>query len=346
MSTRPEEPWKRMSSDPSLLTRIDGRAGRMVMNRPPSLNAIDLPMIRAMTRILLEWRDDPAVQLVIIEGAGGRAFCAGGDIVALREDAMAGRTDAVESFFAEEYELNKLIAAYPKPYVSLIDGVCMGGGIGVSIYGPYRVATEHVMFAMPETIIGFFPDIGGSYFLPRLPGELGSYLGLTGARVRGADSVRAGFATHYVPRARMAELSTALAADGAGALGAFSEALPDGTLAAERPAIDRIFAGDDVQAIVARLEAEGSDWSRATQKLLGGVSPSACVWSLRALRAGARLDLAACLAMELRMTRVITRHPDFIEGVRAMLVDKDRTPKWTPATLREVQAAEIDRVFT
>ncbi len=334
-----------MTREESLITGRDGRAGRMLMNRPKALNAIDLPMIRAMTRILLQWRDDPSVQLVIVEGAGDRAFCAGGDIVELRANAMAGRTDAVEAFFSEEYELNKLIAAYPKPYVALIDGVCMGGGIGVSIHGPYRVASEHAMFAMPETIIGFFPDIGGSYFLPRLPGELGAYLGLTGARVRGADAVRAGFATHYVPRARLAELSTALAADGAGALGAFAETLPAGTLAGERAAIDRCFAGDCVPAIAARLAAEGSAWAAAALKLLSQVSPSACVWSLRALRAGAGMDLAACLAMELRMTRVITRHPDFIEGVRAMLVDKDRTPKWTPPRLTEVRAEEIDLVF-
>ena len=334
-----------MTTEDSLITSRDGRAGRILMNRPKTLNAIDLPMIRAMMKILLQWRDDPAVQVIIVEGAGGRAFCAGGDIVALRDDAMADRTDAVEAFFAEEYELNKLIAAYPKPYVSLIDGVCMGGGIGVSIYGPYRVASEHAMFAMPETIIGFFPDIGGTFFLPRLPGELGSYLGLTGARVRGADAVRAGFATHYVPRARMGELSLALAADGAGALGGFAETLPAGTLAGERAAIDRCFAGDSVPDIVARLRADGGEWAAGALKLLGGVSPSACVWTLRALRAGANMTLAEALAMELRMTRVITKHPDFIEGVRAALVDRDRNPQWVPDNLAAVDPAVIDRVF-
>ena len=332
-------------TEDSLITRRDGRAGRILMNRPGVLNAIDQPMIRAMTKILLEWRDDPAVQLVIVEGAGDRAFCAGGDIVALRENAMAGRTADVEAFFAEEYELNKIIAAYPKPYVSLIDGVCMGGGLGVSIYGAYRVASEHAMVAMPETIIGFFPDIGGTWFLPRLPGELGAYLGLTGARVRGADAVRAGFATHYVPRARIAELSTALAADGAGALGGFAEALPEGTLAGERATIDRIFAGDSVPAIVARLQADGGAWAAVTLKLLNTVSPAACVWTLRALREGARMNLAEALAVELRMTRVITKHPDFIEGVRAALVDRDRNPKWTPAALADVDPKMIDTVF-
>ena len=334
-----------MTTEKSLITGRDGRAGRILMNRPKSLNAIDLPMIRAMTKILLEWRDDPSVQLVIVEGAGDRAFCAGGDIVALRDDAMANRTADVEAFFAEEYELNKIIAAYPKPYVSLIDGVCMGGGLGVSIYGAYRVASEHAMVAMPETIIGFFPDIGGTFFLPRLPGELGAYLGLTGARVRGADAVRAGFATHYVPRARIGELSTALAADGTGVLGAFAETLPAGTLAGEREAIDRVFAGSSVPAIVARLNAEGTDWAASTLKLLNGVSPSACVWTLRALRAGGTMTLADALAMELRMTRVITKHPDFIEGVRAALVDRDRNPKWSPVNLSDVDPATIDAVF-
>lgn len=329
----------------SLITGRDGRAGRILMNRPKALNAIDLPMIRAMTKILLEWRDDPSVQLVIVEGAGDRAFCAGGDIVALREDAMAGRVADVEAFFSEEYELNKIIAGYPKPYISLIDGVCMGGGLGVSIYGAYRIASEHALVAMPETIIGFFPDIGGTFFLPRLPGELGAYLGLTGARVRGADAVRAGFATHYVPRAHIPALNAALAADGAGALGAFAETLPDGSLAGEREAIDRIFAGDSVPEIVARLHAEGTEWAAGTLKLLGGVSPSACVWTLRALRAGGRMNLADALAMELRMTRVITKHADFIEGVRAALVDRDRNPKWAPADLGQVDPAVIDGVF-
>jgi len=334
-----------MTHEESLITGRDGRAGRILLNRPKSLNAIDLPMIRAMTKILLEWRDDPTVQLVIVEGAGDRAFCAGGDIVDLRANAMEGKVGDVEAFFSEEYELNKIIAAYPKPYVSLIDGVCMGGGIGVSIYGAYRVASEHALFAMPETIIGFFPDIGGTWFLPRLPGELGSYLGLTGARVRGADSVRAGFATHYVPRERIPALNAALAADGAGALGAFAETLPAGTLADEREAIDRVFAGDSVPDIVARLKAEGTEWAAATLKLLNGVSPTACVWTLRAMRAGANLNLAEALAVELRMTRVITKHPDFIEGVRAALVDRDRNPKWSPANLTDVDPATIDRVF-
>ncbi len=334
-----------MTTEHSLITGRDGRAGRILMNRPKVLNALDLPMIRAMTKILLEWRDDPTIQLVIIEGAGDRAFCAGGDIVTLRDNAIAGRTGEVEAFFSEEYELNKIIAGYPKPYNSLIDGVCMGGGIGVSIYGAYRVASEHALFAMPETIIGFFPDIGGTWFLPRLPGELGAYLGLTGARVRGADSVRAGFATHYVPRENMAALNTALAADGAGALGAFTETLPAGSLAAQRPVIDRVFAGDSVPDIVARLNAEGTDWAAETLKLLKGVSPAACVWTLRALRAGAKLNLAEALVVELKMTRVITRHPDFIEGVRAALVDRDRNPKWTPASLDQVEQTVIDAVF-
>jgi len=332
-------------SEESVIWMRDGRAGRIVLNRPTLLNALDLDMIRTLTSVLLRWRADPEIQLVIIEGAGGRAFCAGGDIVALRGNAMAGRVDLVEAFFAEEYELNKIIASYPKPYVALVDGVCMGGGIGMSIYGQYRVATENALFAMPETAIGFFPDIGGTFFLPRLPGELGAYLGLTGARVRGGDSVRAGFATHYTPRAKLADLSAALAADGYGALGAFNETLPPGTLAAEREAIDRCFAGDSVPDILARLQAEGTEWAGGALKLLRGVSPTACFWSLEALRRGAKLDLSGCLLMELRMTRTIAMHPDFWEGVRAMLVDKDRTPNWSPKTIEEVDSAPIARIF-
>jgi enoyl-CoA hydratase len=173
-----------MPTEDSIIARRDGRAGRILLNRPQSLNALDLDMIRALTRVLMEWRDDAHVHVVVIEGAGDRAFCAGGDIRALRDAVLGGNRAAADAFFSEEYALNRMIASYSKPYVALIDGICMGGGIGVSVHAPYRVATEHAMFAMPETAIGFFPDIGATFFLPRLPGRIGTWLGLTGARVR------------------------------------------------------------------------------------------------------------------------------------------------------------------
>ena len=181
-----------MQSGDTLIAGRDGRIGRILLNRPKALNAIDLPMIRACSRALEEWRHDPHVHAVVIEGAGDRAFCAGGDIRALRQYELDGEHHRAEEFFREEYDLNLAIATYPKPYIALIDGICMGGGIGVSVHAPYRVATEHAAFAMPETAIGFFPDIGATFFLPRLPGQIGAYLGLTGARMQGADAVHAG----------------------------------------------------------------------------------------------------------------------------------------------------------
>ncbi|MBV9248372.1 MAG: enoyl-CoA hydratase/isomerase family protein, partial [Acetobacteraceae bacterium] len=223
-----------MASNPDVIVRRDGRAGHILLNRPQTLNALDLPMIHAITAALREWQDEPHVHVVVIEGAGERAFCAGGDIRALRQHHLEGDHGPIEAFFTHEYALNQMIGTYPKPYVALIDGICMGGGIGVSVHAPYRVATEHAMFAMPETAIGFLPDIGATYFLPRLPGRIGFYLGLTGARVIGADAVHAGFGTHCTPRDRIHALSRALARDGAGALAEFATPLPPFSLAAQR----------------------------------------------------------------------------------------------------------------
>jgi len=201
-------------ADASVITARDGRIGRIVLNRPQALNALDIGMIRAMTAALRAWRDDPTLHAVVVEGAGDRAFCAGGDIRAIRAHALAGERAAIEAFFSEEYALNRLIDEYPKPYVALIDGICMGGGIGISVHGQMRVASEAAMFAMPETAIAMFPDVGGSFMLPRLPGALGFFLGLTGTRLAGADAVHAGIATHFVPKPDFPPMSAALPRDG------------------------------------------------------------------------------------------------------------------------------------
>jgi len=332
-------------TDQSVLVRKDGRVGRILLNRPRALNALDLEMIRHCAHALELWRSDPAVHAVVIEGAGERAFCAGGDIRAVRTHAMAGNRAAVESFFAEEYALNRVIAEYPKPYIALIDGICMGGGIGLSVHGAYRVATEHALFAMPETAIGFLPDIGASYVLPRLPGCLGIYLGLTGTRLQGADGVHAGFATHFVPRERLAALAAALAEDGPAVLGAHAAPLPAFSLAGHRAAIDRCFAADTIPAIIRQLEAEEGAFSRETIATLRSMSPSSLFWSLEILQRGARSTLAQALETELALTRTVTVHNDFLEGVRAMVVDKDRNPKWQPARIEEVRREEIARLF-
>jgi enoyl-CoA hydratase len=330
-----------MQSEDTLIAGRDGRIGRILLNRPKALNAIDLPMIRACSRALEEWRHDPHVHAVVIEGAGDRAFCAGGDIRALRQYELDGEHHRAEEFFREEYDLNLAIATYPKPYIALIDGLCMGGGIGVSVHAPYRVATEHAAFAMPETAIGFFPDIGATFFLPRLPGQIGAYLGLTGARMQGADAVHAGLATHFTRRADLPALSRALARDGSAALGVHAAPLPAFSLAPHRAAIDHCFGSDSVPGIVRRLEAIDDKWSANTLDVLRAMSPSALCWTLAALRRGAELTLPQCQAAELALTRTTMRHPDFAEGVRAMVVDKDRNPHWHPARIEEVDPASI-----
>jgi enoyl-CoA hydratase len=334
-----------MQDEQTVIARCDGRVGRIVLNRPQALNALDLAMIRACTRALTEWRDDPHVHGVVIEGAGDRAFCAGGDVRALRQYELDGEHHNAETFFLEEYELNLMIATYPKPYVALIDGICMGGGIGLSVHAPYRVATEHAAFAMPETAIGFFPDIGATFFLPRLPGEIGTYLGLTGLRMQGADAVHAGLATHFTPRAELPALSHALAEDGPAALGCHAAPLPAFSLASQRAAIDRCFGADSMREIVQRLEASGDEWAARTLAALRAVSPSALCWTLEALRRGANLTLPQCQSAELALTRTTMRHPDFAEGVRAMVVDKDRKPRWQPARIEEVDPAETATMF-
>jgi enoyl-CoA hydratase/carnithine racemase len=334
-----------MTAEDTVVTSRDGRVGRILLNRPKALNALDLEMIRACAAILETWREDPHVDAVVIEGAGDRAFCAGGDIRALRDGQLSGDRTEVDQFFREEYALNLAIATYPKPYIALIDGICMGGGIGLSVHGPYRVATEHAGFGMPETIIGFFPDIGGTFLLPRLPGELGTYLGLTGLRVNGADAVHAGLATHFTPRARLADLSAALARDGVAALAVYNETLPAFSLAAHRSAIDHCFSAATVSDIVARLEAEGAEWADAALKALRHVSPSALHFTLRALRRGRDLTLKQALDAEFALTRTTMAYPDFAEGVRAMVVDKDRKPRWQPSRIEDVDPAVIAAMF-
>ena len=329
----------------SVAVRRDRRVGRILLNRPRALNALDLEMIRACSAALDAWRDDPTVHAVVIEGAGERAFCAGGDIRAVRAQAMAGESVAVEAFFAEEYALNQAIASYPKPYIALVDGICMGGGIGVSVHGAYRVASERAVFAMPETGIGFFPDVGATYFLPRLPGRLGFYLGLTGARLEGADAVAAGLATHFVPREAIPALSEELAEEGAAALARHARPLPPASMDEHRAVIDRCFGEPSVSGIITRLQAADGPWAEQTIETLRAVSPSALLWSLEAIRRGARSTLPQALARELALTRSVCLHPDFHEGVRAMVVDKDRQPRWHPSRIEDVEPAAINRLF-
>ena len=333
-----------MIAEPTVVAARRGRIGHILLNRPAALNALDLDMLRAVAVALDSWRDDPAVHAVVIEGAGGRAFCAGGDIRAVRTAVLEGRHSEIETFFTEEYALNGAIAAYPKPYVALVDGICMGGGIGVSVHGAARVVTDAALFAMPETGIALFPDVGASYLLPRLRGAIGLYMALVGSRLTGADAVHAGLATHFTERTTLPGLADALAEHGMAALGDVSRPF-DAPLAAHQAAIDHCFTAATLPEIIQRLDTVDTEWSRQTLITLRANSPSALLWTFRLMSLGATRTLPECLAAELALTRHVTRHPDFVEGVRAMVVDKDRTPAWVPARLEDVDPALIDAVF-
>ena len=330
--------------EPSIVARVEGAAGTILLNRPRALNALDGAMIAGLAEALARFRDDPAVRLVVIEGAGGRAFCAGGDVRGVRDAVLRGEHAAVRAFFAAEYALNGAIAGLPKPWVSLIDGVCMGGGLGVSVHGSHRVVTEGALLAMPETAIALFPDVGTSHVLPRLPGALGSWIALTGARLRGAEAVEAGLATHFCPREALPALRAALLAGDAAAVERHARPVRAGAVAAAAPAVERCFSHGTVPRILEALSAENSDWSRGQLATLGRMSPTSLVVTRELLRRGAGLNLAGCLALELALTGPVTRHPDFAEGVRAVLVDKD-SPHWAPDAVAAVDREAVLAMF-
>ena len=301
-------------------------------------------MVKAVHQALDDWRDDPAVHALVIEGAGSRAFCAGGDIRLVRDLVLAEDHAGIEAFFIAEYAVNLAIARFPKPYVSLIDGICMGGGMGLSIHGTARVATEAAMFAMPETGIGLFPDVGASYALPRLRPGCGMYMALTGARLGGADALWAGVATHYVSRETLAELADEIAEEGVAVLGSATVPTTDALLPYAAAHL-RAFEADSVAGIAAALADDGSDWADEALQALHAASPSSVMWSFELLRRGAGRTLEECLQAELALTRRATRHPDFLEGVRAMVVDKDRAPRWSPSSLAAVDQEAVAAMF-
>lgn len=341
-------------TETEILFERRGRLGLVTLNRPKALNALSLGMIAALHRQLLAWAADEDVAAVAVVGAGGKAFCAGGDVASLYRDGLAqrrGESDgaACRDFFRNEYRLDRLTARYPKPYISLIDGVFMGGGVGISCHGTHRVATEKALFAMPETAIGLFPDVGASYLLPRLPGKIGNYIGLTGARLKAADLLYTGIATAFVPSTKLDVLLAALAeaSDAAAEIVAsFAEspaAAPE--LAALRDQIDHCFAAADVEGVLARLDLEGSEWAAATTASLRRLSPTSLKLTFEASRRGAALSLEECFVMEYRLSQGCMAGGDFYEGVRAVLIDKDKSPRWSPERLEEVTEAMIAAHF-
>lgn len=338
---------------PPVQAAVCNRVGHLILDRPNGLNALTLNMVRLLHASLRAWADDPSILAVVLRARGGKAFCAGGDIRALYESHRAG--DGLDMrFFEEEYALDQYLHAYPKPLLALMEGLTLGGGMGLVQGATFRVLTEQAKLGMPETAIGYFPDVGGTYFLSRLPGELGTYLGITGRTLVAADALHAGLADCLLPAERIAELDRRLAAldDAVAPEHALRELLaelcvphPPAELEGLRPAIDRHFAWHDVPAIRASLRREEAPeyraWAEATLHLLESRSPLAMAVTLESLRRGRQLSLADCFALELHLDRQWLDKGDFMEGVRALLIDKDKMPRWNPPTLEELEPQQV-----
>jgi enoyl-CoA hydratase len=337
-----------MSDDAEVLIRVEGQVGRITLNRPQALHALTTPMCKQMIAALIAWRDDPAVQLVLIDHSGERGFCAGGDIRTLAESAR-GDGVANHEFFFVEYRLDHLLFHYPKHTVVIMDGVVMGGGVGVARPCRFRVGTERTTFAMPETGIGLFPDVGGSWYLSRMPDHIGTWLALTGARLKAADCELVGVITDYVQAADLPKLKAAIVADP----GAVETLLTEFEAEAGRPPlarhqdeIARVFAGDSVEAIIASLRALDNDWAREQLAIIATKSPLSTKVALRQMREGVRAGVfAEVMAMEYRIAYRLAVSHDFLEGVRAVILDKDNQPRWNPPTLEAANAAMVDAIF-
>lgn len=340
------------AANEDVLARIEGTLGHLTLNRPRALNALTLDMVRSLAATLEEWATDPAVKLVLIDGAGDRGLCAGGDIRSLYDAALANDLDLPKHFFRAEYRLNAQIAGYRKPYVAFMDGIVMGGGIGVSAHGSMRIVTERSRLAMPETGIGFVVDIGGTWLLARAPDQFGTHAALTSMQLSAADAILCGLADHHVASASLPALAAALttcetAADLRATIAAHASVPAAGALALARPWISSCYAPDTVEDIVAALAAHPDPAAQKAAADIATKSPTSLKVTLRALRTAPALgSLQAALAQEYRLVLHSVQTPDFREGVRAAVVDKDRNPKWSPPSLAEVPAATIDAFFS
>ncbi|WP_374540809.1 enoyl-CoA hydratase/isomerase family protein [Sphingorhabdus sp.] len=331
-------------------TRIEGHAGIISLNRPGAIHALTLPMVHAMTEVLLKWKKSSKVKCVIIDHAEGRGFCAGGDIAFLRNSALNDDGASGRKFFHDEYQLNHLLFTYPKPVVAFMDGITMGGGVGISQPARFRVATENTRFAMPETGIGLFPDVGGGWYLSRLEGRVGQFLALTGARLDGPECLELGLATHYLAAEALAEAKARIASEDVeridGILGTLAAKVPEARIVGNLFDINRHFAPDRFEDILASLEADDSAWAMRELATLRSKSPQTCKVALRQLATSAGLDdFADNMAMEYRIGSRVLTLPDFAEGVRAVIVDKDNDPKWNPATAEGVSEQLLDAIF-
>jgi len=331
-----------------LLISIDNGVGRIRLNRPKAIHALTTEMCVAMIDRLLAWREDDSVVAVILDHAEGRGFCAGGDIAMLASSAKADCSEA-EQFFHTEYRLNHLLFVYEKPVVAFIDGIVMGGGVGISDPARFRVATERTTYAMPETGIGLFPDVGGGWFLPRMPGRTGAWLATTGARINGADCLEIGIATHYMASEKLDAVKARIIADPDGLgeiLDEMSDTPPASAWQAQRAEIDRLFASDRYEDILGALQTDGSEWAQVQLDTLRAKSPQTIKVALRQMKEGAAFtDFADNMRNEYRIGCHVIRRPDFVEGVRAVIFDKDNAPKWNPATPEEVTDELIDSLF-
>lgn len=332
--------------DNEILLRREGRLGHIILNRPRAMNALTHRMVTGITAALEAWRDDDGVATVLLTGAGDRGLCAGGDIVAIHRDALAGG-DETARFWADEYRLNLMIAEYPKPYVAVMDGVVLGGGVGISAHASHRVVTERTRLGMPETGIGFVPDVGGTWLLSRAPGELGTHVALTAGTIRGADAIALGLADHYLDSSRLGVLADKLAVEDAGVvLAAFAQDPPPAPLAGARAWIDGAYGRRTVEEIVAALEASPVAAANEAAAAIAAKSPTALKVTLESLRRARKMaGLDEVLDQEYRVSLRSLTGPDFVEGIRAQVIDKDRDPRWSPATLEAVDAATVQRNF-
>ncbi|WP_380281047.1 enoyl-CoA hydratase/isomerase family protein [Kitasatospora purpeofusca] len=324
----------------------DGRVGRIVLDRPRALNSLTHGMVLDVRAALEAWAGDDAVRVVVLTGAGERGLCAGGDIRAFHDDAKEGGA-GTRAFFRDEYRLNALVARYPKPYVAVMDGITMGGGVGVSAHGSVRIVTERSVVAMPETRIGLVPDVGGTWLLSRAPGELGTHLALTAGSMTAGDALLCGFADHFVPSARLPDLLTDLTDSPVeDVLARYAEPAPTAPLAGQRAWIDACYAADSVEEIVARLTAGGVPEAKQAAEELAERSPTMLKVTLAALRrARAHGSLEESLTQEYRVSCAALAHHDLVEGIRAQVVDKDRNPRWSPSTLAGVDERTVSAFF-